>query len=370
MGTNVAVFVAMVFADRFAPEALAQVERHMALDPRQPEPWAFISYQFVHGGFLHLLFNMVFLWVFGPNVEDRLGRLGYLAFYLVGGAAAGGLHALFEQAPVVGASGSISAVTGAFLVFFPRVMVRILFFLFVVGVFEIPAWWFIAFAIARDLVFQGFGGDDGVARLAHIGGYLFGAAAPLVMLWTGAAPREPYDLFSLGRQAHRRRVFRGATSAGADPWRGVSKEKQGAVTRGPASEHGEAHQARVQISRLVAAGDFDEAARLYRETADRLGGLSLPRQDQVAVANRLFEQGKHKAAAEAYEEFLRRHERATEASEVRLMLGLLYVRYLDRAAAARRLLERALPQLADRQQRALAQRLLEEAGGAAASAGG
>ncbi|MCK4626573.1 MAG: rhomboid family intramembrane serine protease, partial [Phycisphaerae bacterium] len=101
--------------------------RTYLLWPDKPEVYQFFSCMFMHGGWGHLLGNMIFLWVFGNAVNDSLGNVGYLAFYLAGGVIAGvGYVLLSGTAPVLGASGAISAVTGAFLVLFPRVRVTVL----------------------------------------------------------------------------------------------------------------------------------------------------------------------------------------------------------------------------------------------------
>src|SRR5690606_10854959 len=121
---------------------------------------------------LHVLGNMLILWVFGTSVEDRLTRWWFLAFYLVGGAAAGAAHALLESSPALGASGAVAAVTGAAIVLFPRSNVKCIVFFFIIGIFNIPAWIFIAFAIAKDIFFAGLGGGN-VAYFAHLGGYAY-----------------------------------------------------------------------------------------------------------------------------------------------------------------------------------------------------
>ena len=145
---------------------------------------------FLHGGVSHLLGNMWFLHVFGDNVEDRLGRLRYLIFYLLSGCAAGVAQYLADptsQAPMVGASGAIAGVTGAYLLFFPRARVQALGpLLFSV---EMPAYVFLLFWLVMQI--QGgcstvHGAGPGVAFFAHIGGFAAGAALALVL--TGGAP--------------------------------------------------------------------------------------------------------------------------------------------------------------------------------------
>ena len=146
------------------------------------KPWlaAVLASMFLHGGLLHLAGNMLFLWVFGNNVEDRLGRVLFLAFYLLGGVAAAALQLAFDPSsavPSLGASGAIAAVLGAYLVMFPGAQVRTLVFVFLV---DLPAgvllgWWFVL------QLLHGVGGlgthvNGGVAYWAHVGGFLFGLA--------------------------------------------------------------------------------------------------------------------------------------------------------------------------------------------------
>src|SRR5262245_16325094 len=120
VGVNVVVYCIGVALERAWPDQFERVQNLFILTPGGSRPWSFITYAFLHGNLMHILGNMVFLWVFGPNVEDRFGRIGFLLFYLGGAAASGGLHAMFDSNPVLGASGAIAAVTGAYLVLFPR----------------------------------------------------------------------------------------------------------------------------------------------------------------------------------------------------------------------------------------------------------
>lgn len=147
---------------------------------------------FLHGGWWHLISNMLALYIFGDNVEDRLGHVRYLIFYLVGGLVAGGAHLVAYSGstiPTVGASGAIAGVLGGYLVLFPqaRVLTLIPVFYFL-RLVEIPAliylgFWFISqlfnglFALAYADVFQ----SGGVAWWAHIGGFVFGLVIVLVI---------------------------------------------------------------------------------------------------------------------------------------------------------------------------------------------
>lgn len=137
---------------------------------------------FLHGGWMHLIGNMWFLWIFGNNVEDAVGSVRMLAFYLLLGLVAGGaqiLSAPGSPLPMVGASGSVSGIMGAYLILHPRARIDTLFFFFVfVRVVSLPAWimlayWMLIQVVASTITPEGAGG---VAYMAHIGGFVAGLA--------------------------------------------------------------------------------------------------------------------------------------------------------------------------------------------------
>lgn len=155
-----------------------------------------LTAMFLHGGWLHLLGNMLFLYVFGNNVEDRLGRLRFLVFYLVCGYAATYGYALFSphsDAPLVGASGAIAGVLGAYLVLFPRAKVwSLLTFLYFLPV-RLPAWVVLGFWFVLQYgYFRGAGlvDGEGVAYGAHVIGFVVGAALVLVLRLRGRERRR------------------------------------------------------------------------------------------------------------------------------------------------------------------------------------
>jgi membrane associated rhomboid family serine protease len=143
-----------------------------------------VTSMFLHGGWLHLIGNMLYLWIFGNNIEDRFGRLGFLVFYLAGGVAAVVAQVAVDPTspiPLVGASGAIAATLGAYLVLFPRARVLALVFLgFFYQLLEIPAVIVLGFWFVLQLI-EGFGSLGassalgGVAFFAHIGGFVAGA---------------------------------------------------------------------------------------------------------------------------------------------------------------------------------------------------
>lgn len=143
-----------------------------------------VTSMFLHGGWMHLLGNMLYLWIFGDNIEGVIGNLRFVLFYLAGGLAAGLAQVVVDPGspiPCVGASGAISAVMGAYIVMFPRSRVRMS-LLFMVTFF-IPAWMFLGYWFFQQLGsgMQVLGMDatdaGGVAWWAHIGGFIFGLVA-------------------------------------------------------------------------------------------------------------------------------------------------------------------------------------------------
>lgn len=174
--------------ERFIYSAAAipyEITHHVDIRPRSvvPPPFTLLTAMFIHGGLLHLVGNMLFLWIFGDNVEDVLGHFRYIIFYLVSGAVAGLAHVAAEPSsimPMIGASGAIAGVLGAYFLLFPRAQVLTLVFLiFFVTVVRIPAVIFLGFWFLLQILSSGFGG--GIAWYAHIGGFVAGAVMILLL---------------------------------------------------------------------------------------------------------------------------------------------------------------------------------------------
>lgn len=146
--------------------------------------YTLITSMFLHGGWMHLIGNMLFLWVFGDNIEATIGNLNFLAFYLLGGLAASVAHIVFNLGstiPAVGASGAISAVLGAYLMMFPKSKVKV-FVAYIFRSFYMPALYFLGFWGVQQFINgfitiipkEGTAHTSGVAWWAHIGGFIFG----------------------------------------------------------------------------------------------------------------------------------------------------------------------------------------------------
>jgi membrane associated rhomboid family serine protease len=160
-------------------EAWAVIPRQLFASPSR-EAVTLLSSQFLHADFFHLLGNMWFLWVFGNNVEDKLGRIQFLFFYLFCGAIAAITQSVFSPGsaiPLIGASGAIAGVMGAYIVRFPRAEIVTLIPIFIIlTTVRIPALFFLGIWIAGQTIYAAMTnpGQPGVAYLAHISGFVAG----------------------------------------------------------------------------------------------------------------------------------------------------------------------------------------------------
>ena len=159
-----------------------------------------LTSMFLHGGWLHILGNMLYLWIFGNNVEDRLGRVPFLLFYLVGGIVAALAQVVIDPSssnPLVGASGAIAAALGAYVVLFPGARILSLVFLgFFYQLLEVPAlvilgFWFVLQLISGFASLGAQTAEGGVAFFAHIGGFALGLVVGLLIRAGGGARRAP-----------------------------------------------------------------------------------------------------------------------------------------------------------------------------------
>jgi membrane associated rhomboid family serine protease len=323
---------------------------HFALSSRQPEVYQFFTYQFLHSGWLHIAGNMLFLYIFGNNVNDKMGHVGYLAFYLAGGIFAGAAFVLMSVPggqPVVGASGAIAAVTGAYLVLFPRANVTIFYVWYLIGKYELPSLWFILFFFAQDL-FWNFAGDTGVAHVAHIGGTIFGFTVSLTLLMLQLLPRDQFDLVAMVKQWNRRRQYRDIVNKGYNPFDYDPRSRSTQMAPPPPDPRQEQiMDLRAAILEAVGRHDLATAAHLYLQLKQLDPQQALPKPAQLDIANQLAGESQYPQAAEAYETLLRVYPKAEQIDQIELMLGLLYSRYLEKYDRAKHYLQRAMLRLHD-----------------------
>jgi len=352
---NVIVFLLTYLPHRNPYTGTAEILRPWAeqfmLTPTRPLLWQFITYAFLHAGLLHIGGNMFFLYIFGNNVNDRLGHTGYTCFYLAGAIFSAAGHTLISSNPVLGASGAVAAVTGAYLVLFPKTLITVLYWFFFIGTVDIPAIWFIAIKlIIIDNVISRY--TPQVAHGAHLAGYTFGITAMLLLLSTGLLKSTPTDLWAIIKQWNRRRRYRDVVSAGYDPFTGfgpTKKIKVKEVVKSPAQirQQQKAEQIKADIAARIAQRNLPAAAALYLELMAIDPDQVLPGRYLLDIANQLASENRHSDAAGAYENFLARYSSYEYIEQVRLMLGIIYSRYLDKPELALKHLRAAQEKLTD-----------------------
>lgn len=190
--TNCVIFFIWGFGNDYEKIVL-----NYGLIPEQTQPFTFITSIFLHGSILHLFGNMLYLWICGDNVEDKLGHFSYLALYLFSGITAGLFHwqlNLGSDIPTIGASGAIAGVLGAYLILFPKSRIKFWYFFWIfifirTGVFYLATIWALGFWFIEQLLLVYFESANklpsGVAYWAHIGGFTFGVLIALFLRFTG-----------------------------------------------------------------------------------------------------------------------------------------------------------------------------------------
>ena len=332
------------------------------LIPTEPHLYQFITYQFLHEGLAHIGFNMLFLYVFGNNLNEKLGHIGYLAFYLAGGVFAGCGQMLASNNPTLGASGSISAVTGLFLVLLPRIHIRLFVWLFIyVDVWEIPSMYFILFKIAQD-IFEQFMGGSSVAYMAHISGTFAGILIGILLLVTKLVQRDHYDMLAMLSRFRRRREYRSIVARGYDPYHPTQGVRErGVVANVMSNTDPRIDSLRAEIARLLRVHETAEATARYLELRAVDPTQVLPAQDQVDVASQLMATQQYAQAAAAYEDYLRVYPTSGvgQQDQIMLILGLIYARYARNPARARELLLKVLPNLHNPREKEMARAEIE-----------
>jgi membrane associated rhomboid family serine protease/DNA-directed RNA polymerase subunit RPC12/RpoP len=156
-----------------------------------------VGHQFLHAGLGHLFANMIFLWVFGNPVCERMGNIPYVVMFLLSGAFAGAMHLAFDGAPAVGASGAVNAVVGFYLVMYPENEIDCAWLFFIrFGSFSTPGFVIILFWFMFD-IFGALTGSAGVAYWAHVGGFLMGFCMAMLLVGLRLIHMESYDLQTL-----------------------------------------------------------------------------------------------------------------------------------------------------------------------------
>lgn len=343
------------------------VEKY-AYVPADPSLLTAFTSMFLHGSWMHLLGNMLFLWIFGDNVEARLGRFGYLCAYLATGLFGGVVHGMLgptSAIPSLGASGAISGVQGLYVVAFPQNRVKLLiFFRFIVRVLHIRAPWIVGFWFVLNDLLPTVLGDSkggGVAHGAHLGGFgsglvlcfllrpFFGPRAAEAPSPRGTpSPWRPGGIPDLPP--------RGAPGGGrpGDPWildrRSPSADPFASAPSGP--------DAGPEILGLARSGRTAEAARALGTALQTGGRPTLPESDYLTLALHMEGMRRFDDARKAFEGILAAYPTGVSAPIAHLGLGLILARHVGDPAAARPHLASAAALSTDARVRAAAEQAL------------
>jgi membrane associated rhomboid family serine protease len=273
--------------------------------PAAPHATNLLYSLFLHAGFLHLFGNMLFLWIYGDNVEHRLGRVLYLLAYLGTGVVATLFHTVFDPEsplPLIGASGAISGVLGFYFLFFPRNQVRllVLLFPFFMDVFLVPARWVLGMYLVLDnllpfLLTRGVE-SGGVAHGAHIGGFIAGLGVAWLMDRRELRERPP--------------EYRGAAALEAE------ETAEGALRTARAE------------------GRMRDAARAYFAIDPQATRRLLSPEESLALGEWLRHNGHAEAALVVFRRHLRDYPSGPGAAEAHLGAGLVQLESFDEATAA------------------------------------
>ena len=359
IAANILLFIVTYHVNQTRTEYLWPWAEILVLNPApyHLHLWQFVSYAFLHGGLMHILGNMYFLYLFGNNVNDKLGNVGYTAFYLAGAIFSGIGHCLLSTSPVLGASGAVAAVTGAYMVLFPQTLISVFWwFFYFINTIEISAIYFIAFKliIFDNMIEPGLTNQvAAVAYTAHVAGYSFGILSITLLLATKLITSTHFDLWDMIRQWNRRRQFRDVVSNGFDPFSGTSRFiKVKEIKKTPVQEKAEKEsiEIRMEISKRIIERNLPEAAELYIKLMAHDKEQVLPRQQLLDIANQLAGQSMHLEAAKAYEQFLKHYNNYEYSEQVELMLGIIYARYLNQTDLAIKHLKEAEVKLTDTNQ--------------------
>ncbi len=334
----------------FALQRALNLESTWLLNSHNLRWWNFVSYAFLHADVWHIGGNMLFLFIFGNNVNDKMGSWAYLGYYLAGAVFAGLGFTMISGGAVLGASGAVASVTAAYLVLFPVANITIAYVWIFFGTFEVPCLYVIAFFFAQDLLFGLAGldhrGGGGVAYMAHVAGTLYGAIACTMLLWTHMLPRDQWDVVALINRWNRRRQYRDVTASGYNPFSYVNEaRKANQPPPLPTAREQGITELRMSIANAIGTHEMERAVKLYLELKDLDPSQVLSRQAQLDIANQLAGQQLYLQAAEAYEQFLKTYPKFEQIEQVELMLGLIYARYLAQYPRAHQCLVRALAKL-------------------------
>jgi len=358
---NVCAFVAMRLWQATTPQWDAA--QQLGFIPERASWTALFTAAFVHASWLHLLYNMLFLWLFGSLVEDALGGAIFASLYLASHVAATLLYIGMGNAlgvgvadrPLVGASGAIAGIMGIAAVRFYRTRIRIGYWAVVrAGTFEVAAWVFVAFwvawqvlggAIATAWEKSGATPGGGVAYWAHVGGFLFGALGAGLLKLRQEGKREYLledlrsDPLAVAPEVARRELEALSEAESADPRVHYALAKRAAAD-GDLRRAG--HEYMAAIHRYLARRENRPALLAYEELAAYFPECVLPVRDQLSLGRVLETERRHSMSVEVFERLVERYPQTPEAEIALLRAADVCTHCLRDPRRAQRLLQRLL----------------------------
>jgi membrane associated rhomboid family serine protease len=365
---NVLVYLATIRSGGRIDERYALV---WGLTPHGARLINLLTYNFLHGDFAHILGNMLGLWLFGSHVEEALGRLEYLLFYMGCGIAAGLLHVVMAATllpgaagdPMIGASGALFGVLGLFAVRFYRTRVRVLL------VARIPAIWAVGCFFALQLVFAlvsfaDGGRGDKTANWAHIGGFLFGMllARPMRMREDGKREYRLEDASAAAEAGHLDQAAAFYRVSLSEKPEDAETHRELARVCARQNQSEAAHRHFLDALRLLLrAGNLPVAVDVYEEACQTFEAFPLTPALLYRLAGACEAVQKFPLALHALAEICRRHEDASEAEMALLRMGKLHLRCLAQPKSAQAIFAEFLRSYPDSEWKGHAERFLAEA---------
>lgn len=354
-----------VFHEQLAGEWLLDFrDDQLGLNTASPKLVQFLTYQFLHADAMHLLANMLFLWVFGNGVNSKMGQWPFLLFYLAGGVFAAWGHTILQDGGgnLIGASGAVAAVTAAYLALFPRSHVTVLIFFVLM---EWPAMLLIVLKIIvwDNVIAPSMLGAGNVAHNAHLSGYLFGFVGAMVMLILRTLPRDQFDMLALWRRRYQRRqlaeVF--APVTGLPGRTGSFAPATAAARTADDKKLDQIADLRDRIGAAVEGSDMSRGVAVYDELLAVDPAQVLSEKTLLVISRHFYTEANFKRAAAEFDRILRNYPYSTDAENVRLLLGIIYARDLKDYTSADEHLSKSWSTLRDEARRAQCFRWLEEA---------
>jgi len=349
-------------SQRFEAIEASSLLTHYAFVPAHPAAVSYLTANFLHGGWLHLISNMWFLWLAGFVLEDTWGRPIYIAFYLLAGLMALQVHAWFNAdslTPTLGASGAVAALMGGFLVRFPDVKIEMAAFLGVFRVyrFKAAAYWLLPVWLLME-IFSGaiFGQSSGVAHWAHVGGFLFGAAVAIGIRKSGLeqmAEKGIQEKISWVSHplldAASEQMEKGQVDEAADTLKKLLQEKPDSVEgwrmlqqiywrKNDMPAHREALEKLIAVH--LKAKETDEALQTVQDFRSA-GGEKLAAASWLDLCRQLEDQQKLERAVEEYAQLAAAYPAEKQGLLAQLGAGRLCLKRLNRGSDALRYYEAA-----------------------------